>query len=60
MQRRNEKSSSEAAEEEEDEAEDMRSSSSRRYDCSGGHLDFHNALDVKVRKCNFDTSISIF
>ena len=58
MQRRNERSSSEAAEEE-DEAEDMRSSS-RRYDCSGGHLDFHNALDVKVRKCNFDTSISIF
>ena len=25
------------------------SNSSRRYDTSGGHLDFHNALDVKVR-----------
>ena len=30
--------------------EDFKSSSSiRRYDTSGGHLDFHNALDVKER-----------
>ena len=54
MQRRStERASSVAATKEEEEGEDIpeedykSSSSSRRYDSSGGHLDFHNALDVK-------------
>ena len=54
MQRRStERASSVAATKEEGEdipEEDYKSSSSsRRYDSSGGHLDFHNALDVKER-----------
>jgi len=44
MQRRSERSSNAEDEVCEDIPEDHKSS---RYDTSGGHLDFHNALDVK-------------